>query len=70
MTEDNVREKITRDMEKTIAHLQALRCDGVGFGNIAVRQFDTIGAWEALGWRQVYAGARVEVLLSIQCRES
>ena len=65
-----IREKITRDMEKTIAHLQALRCDGVGFGNIAVRQFGTIGAWEALGWRQVYAGARVEVLLSIQCRES
>ena len=44
--------QIERDLSAVIAHLQALRCDGMGFGDAAVRQFLTVRDWESLRWRE------------------
>ena len=51
-----------------LSHLQSLRCDGFGFGRVAVRQFLTIQDWEQLGWRDAYcqADTDVEVILSLR----
>lgn len=68
--EEQLREMLIHDIQRTIAHLQTLRCDGAGFGNIAVRQFATVEEWEALNWREVYAQARVEVEVLLQFREA
>ena len=65
-----VRALLERDIASLIAHLQALRCDGVGFGQIAVRRFLTVQDWEAFGWREVYAAARVQVRVSVLLRGS
>ena len=67
--EQPAREQLTRDITDVIRRLQALRCDGVGFGDAAARQFWTVGDWEALSWRQVYAEADVSVDVTVTCRE-
>ena len=61
---------LTMDVQAMIRHLQALRCDGLGFGCAAVRQFLTVQAWESLHWRELYEEAQVVVDLSLFCRES
>ncbi|MBQ6960916.1 MAG: hypothetical protein IJP78_08085 [Clostridia bacterium] len=61
---------LERDILALVARLQALRCDGVGFGQIAVRRFLTVQAWEAFGWRDVYAAAQAQVCVTVQLRGS
>ena len=61
---------LKRDILALVAHLQALRCDGVGFGQIAVRRFLTVQAWEAFGWRDAYAAAQAQVNVTVQLRGS
>ena len=61
---------LERDILSLIAHLQALRCDGVGFGQTAVRRFLTVQDWEAFGWRDVYAAAQVQVSVRVRLRGS
>ncbi len=68
--EDEIKEKIAADIRKVVSHLQALRSDGLGFGNIAVRQFATAAEWEALAWRDIYAEAEFQVSLAVQFREN
>lgn len=58
------------DIEKTVSHLQAMRCDGIGFGNLAVRQFSTAEKWAALSWRDIYCAARVHARVTVQLREN
>lgn len=68
--ENAVRALLERDILALIAHLQALRCDGAGFGQAAVRRFLTVQDWEAFGWREVYAAAQVQVRVTVQLRGS
>lgn len=68
--EEKLARKITADLKGALTHLQSLRCDGLGFGNIAVRQFGTVADWERLGWRDVYARAQTEITLFLQYREN
>lgn len=67
-------ERIRRTLEKDIAamlrHLQALGCDGLGFGNAAVRHFLTVPDWEAFDWRQRYREAAVEVSVQVRLRKN
>ena len=68
--ETAVQTLLKRDILALVAHLQALRCDGVGFGQIAVRRFLTVQAWEAFGWREVYTAAQAQVSVKVQLRGS
>ncbi len=68
--EKAVQALLEQDILSLIAHLQALRCDGVGFGQVAVRRFLTVQEWEAFRWREVYTSARVQVHVSAQLRGS
>lgn len=67
---EDLERRLAQDIQKTIQHLQHLRCDGIGFGNIAIRNFITVDAWEALHWREVYCSAQVEVQVSVQLRDN
>ena len=70
VSETAVQALLERDILSLIAHLQALRCDGVGFGQTAVRRFLTVQDWEAFGWRDVYAAAQVQVSVRVRLRGS
>lgn len=65
-----LRRTLTEDIEKTLRHLQRLRCDGMGFGNLASQQFLTIQDWEAFRWRETYANAAIQVEVSLQIRNN
>lgn len=60
---------LTEDVERVLWKLQSFRCDGVGFGNLAVRSFPDLTAWEAFGWREKYVAAQTEVKISVHMRE-
>lgn len=64
-----LKRRLAGDLAALIRRLQALRCDGVGFANVAVRQFLTVQDWEAIAWRDVYAQAEVRVQVEILLRE-
>ena len=68
--EENVASCLQEDISAVIAHLQRLGCDGVGFGEVAVRQFLTVQDWEQLQWRDAYCQAVTEVQVVLTCRES
>ena len=68
--EQKVQARLQQDILSLITRLQALRCDGLGFGQAAVRRFLTVQAWEAFGWRGVYTSAQVEVCVKVQCRDA
>ena len=65
-----LRQALTQDIRQTLAHLQRLRCDGMGFGNLASRQFLTIQDWEAYRWREAYASAGIQVDVALQIRNN
>jgi len=67
--EEKLREKIEGDLYGLMARLQALSCDGLGFGNLAAGQCLTVQQWEALSFRDVYRRARVEITIRLQMRE-
>ena len=46
-----------------------MRCDGLAFGNIAVKKFLTVQDWEAFRWREKYAKAKIEVNVTVQNKE-
>ena len=68
--EEPLRQRIENDIARMVSHLQSLRCDGLRFCHAAVCQFLTVQDWEKLDWRTVYENARVEIDLSLRCRES
>lgn len=67
---NSIRKKLETDITVMTRHLQALGCDGLGFGNIAVRQFSTIPDWESFHWRQRYQQADVTVQIGVQLRKN
>lgn len=66
----SVSSRLQADIAAVIAHLQRLRCDGVGFGKTAVRQFLTVQDWEQVQWREAYCQAETDVQVILRCRES
>ena len=66
--EAQVQARLQRDIFALIRRLQQLGCDGLGFGNIAVRQFSTVQGWEALDWRGLYAQAEASVQAKVRFR--
>ncbi len=62
--------QLRQDITAFIRHLQALRCDGFGFGCHAVRQFLTVRDWEQLHWRDAYCSADVDVRVELRCMEN
>ncbi len=67
--EEALQNRLREDLTGLLRHLQALRCDGIGFGDAAVRQFLTVQDWERLQWRRVYSEALVQVEVDVRCRE-
>ena len=65
-----ISEKLRQDITAVLRHLQALRCDGFGFGCHAVRQFVTVRDWEQLHWRDAYCQADVDVQVELRCMEN
>ncbi len=65
-----VRRRVETDIAQMLRKLQQMRCDGVGFGNIAVRQCMTMAQWDALNWRDTYSEADVQVEVRLQLREN
>ena len=59
-------ERLRQDVLAALEHMQALRCDGLGFGNLAARSFLTIDDWDAFSWRDAYQAAQIDVSLSLQ----
>ncbi|MBR4538387.1 MAG: hypothetical protein IKO52_06030 [Clostridia bacterium] len=68
--EKAVQTLLEQDILSLITHLQTMRCDGAGFGQIVVRRFLTVQDWEAFRWRDVYAEAQVQVRVTVQLRGS
>ena len=62
--------QLVQDITAVIRHLQALRCDGFGFGCHAVRQFATVQDWEEARWRDAYCSADVDVQVDLRCMEN
>ena len=65
-----LRQTLAQDIHQTLVHLQRLRCDGMGFGNLASQQFLTIQDWEAYHWREAYVSADIQVNLALQIRNT
>ncbi len=65
-----LRQTLAQDIHQTLVHLQRLRCDGMGFGNLASQQFLTIQDWEAYHWREAYVSADIQVNLALQIRNN
>ncbi len=61
---------LEQEITSAIRRLQAFRCDGLGFGNAAVRMCRTVAEWEALSWRDVYAAADVDVDVTLHIRKN
>ena len=58
--------QIERDCVNLIRKLQALSCDALGFGTLAVRGYADIPAWESSLWRQTYEGMDARVQASVR----
>ena len=67
---EEIKTQLEKDFTAVIAHLQALRCDGMGFGNIAVRKYWKMEDWEKIPWRDLYTRADVDVRVSVQLRKN
>lgn len=67
--QDQLSALLTRDLAALMDHLQALSCDGLGFGNLAARKCLTLAQWEALSWREKYRAAQVEIQVEMALRE-
>lgn len=65
-------EQIARQLQTEITDmvkkLQSLRCDGLGFGDIAVRRFLTIRQWEDFHFREKYETAGVDVQVQVRLK--
>lgn len=68
--EKAVSARLENEIAAVIRHLQALRCDGVGFGAAAARRFLTVGQWEAFGWKQKYTEASLSVTVTSRSQEN
>lgn len=68
--QNEVKTRLIQDIQSALHHLQALGCDGLGFGYIAARQFLTVQQWEAIGWKSLYAQAAVDVEIKLRFTES
>ncbi len=66
----SVQALLEKDILSLITRLQAMGCDGLGFGRCAVTRFLTVQDWEAFQWRSVYAAAQAQVRVTVQCREN
>ena len=67
---EHIRQTLEKDVTALIRHLQAAGCDGLGFGNIAVRGFRTIPEWEAFDWRRQYQAAETDVHIEVRLRRN
>ena len=64
-----VQDRLNKDIFETVSHLQAMRCDGLAFGDVTVKKFLTVHDWEAFRWREKYAQAKIEVNVTVQNKE-
>jgi hypothetical protein len=60
---------LQKDLLTLISHLQSIRCDGIGFGDVAVKNFLTIPDWESFNWRVQYAQAAVQAEVKVLGKE-
>lgn len=66
---EKIRQKLEKEVMKTLKKLQDFRCDALGFGSRYVRRFPTVDAWENVNWRQKYAQANVEVHVEVRLKK-
>ncbi len=64
-----VQNQLQKDLLTLISHLQSIRCDGIGFGDVAVKNFLTIPDWESFNWRVQYAQAAVQAEVKVLGKE-
>ena len=60
---------LEEELAALVHKLQQARCDGLGFGCDAVRQYARLGDWLASDWPGRYAQARVEVRVEARARQ-
>lgn len=63
--EEILRQQITDFLRR----LQALGCDALGFGCVAVRAYDTLAAWLQSGWPERFRRAEVRVEVEAEYRQ-
>ena len=64
---DALADALRQEILGCLMHLRALRCDALGFGSIASRQFLTLDEWESMDWKGVYISAEFNVTVSVRC---
>ncbi|MBQ2770085.1 MAG: hypothetical protein IJF41_02495 [Clostridia bacterium] len=56
--EERIAAVLVRELEELFATLQALNCDAMGFGKLAVQSFSDLSGWEAYDWKGAYQKLR------------
>ncbi len=62
-------ERLSAEIEQTIHKMQQMGCDGLGFGNLAVRRFLTLAEWENFNFREKYRHALVDAHVQIRLKK-
>ena len=62
-------EKLQQEITDLLRRLQTLGCDALGFGCMAVRQYDTLAAWLQCGWPERFCQAQVRVEVEAKYRQ-
>ncbi|MBR1586439.1 MAG: hypothetical protein IJ662_12935 [Clostridia bacterium] len=63
---NSLENQIGGEIRTLIQKLQGLDSDALGFGDLAVRRFWTIGAWESLNFKGLYREAAIDIRLSLR----
>lgn len=66
VTAAELSQQLEAKAQSLMIKLQALGCDTVGFGRLAVRRYIDIPSWAASGWEEAYRGAQVRVTADVQ----
>lgn len=61
--------RLETEIRAVVQKMQAMRCDGLGFGSIAVRRFLTLQAWEGFSFREKYCQAPVDVQVAVHLKK-
>lgn len=60
---------LQQQIAELLGRLQALGCDALGFGCMAVRRYDTLAAWLQSGWPERFCQARISVTVEAKYRQ-
>lgn len=65
MTEEGVRQAVTRALELLTSRLSAAGCDALGLARQAIRGYSDLAAWHDADWSRVYAALAWDVRVTV-----